>query len=91
MLKNAMQPALLDVAVSWDLPEGCSAECVPTLLPPIFSGSNLIMYGLVTIGANFTKPAGLEGTVTLTAHLSEGSEIKHPNHPQGFVIHLDRK
>lgn len=83
MLKNALQPSLLDCKVTWDLPKGCNAESVPNPLPAVFSGESLVVYGVLSLTKNKdVKP--LIGTVTVTATLSTASGDEQVTHKVSF-------
>ncbi|KAK3702964.1 hypothetical protein QZH41_012402 [Actinostola sp. cb2023] len=74
--KNALQPALLDCEVTWDLPEGCSAKSIPDVPPPIFSGNSLIMYGLVSDDSLNAADSTNKGSITLSATLATGAKVE---------------
>ncbi|KAK3723599.1 hypothetical protein QZH41_019314 [Actinostola sp. cb2023] len=80
VLKNALQPALLDCEVTWDLPEGCSAKSIPDVPPPIFSGNSLIMYGLVSDDSLNAADSNSKGSITLSATLTTGAKVEKVQH-----------
>ncbi|KAK3709333.1 hypothetical protein QZH41_019194, partial [Actinostola sp. cb2023] len=80
VLKNALQPALLDCEVTWDLPEGCSAKSIPDVPPPIFSGNSLIMYGLVSDDSLNAADSNNKGSITLSATLATGAKVEKIQH-----------
>ena len=69
-LGRLASPALTDVRVDW---HGLSVTQAPTTVPPVFSGSRLIVYGL----AQTIAPA----TITLTASSANG--------PVSFEVPVD--
>ncbi|KAK3726602.1 hypothetical protein QZH41_012030 [Actinostola sp. cb2023] len=80
VLKNALQPALLDCQVTWDLPEGCSAKSIPDVPPPIFSGNSLIMYGLMSDDSLNAADSNNKGSITLSATLATGAKVEKIQH-----------
>ncbi|KAK3723609.1 hypothetical protein QZH41_019313, partial [Actinostola sp. cb2023] len=80
VLKNALQPALLDCQVTWDLPEGRSAKNIPDVPPPIFSGNSLIMYGLVSDDSLNAVDSNSKGSITLSATLAIGAKVEKIQH-----------
>ena len=42
-LKCALQPAISDVNIAWDLAKGWTVHQIPSSLPPLFSGDRLVV------------------------------------------------
>eukprot|EP01105_Mastigella_eilhardi_P025760 TRINITY_DN7111_c0_g1_i1.p1 TRINITY_DN7111_c0_g1~~TRINITY_DN7111_c0_g1_i1.p1 ORF type:complete len:835 (+),score=180.17 TRINITY_DN7111_c0_g1_i1:81-2585(+) len=61
-LERALKPALTDITINWG---NVSARQAPHILPPLFVGSRLIVYG-------FLKPNAREGDVVMKATSSAG-------------------
>eukprot|EP00026_Physarum_polycephalum_P002556 Phypoly_transcript_02563.p1 GENE.Phypoly_transcript_02563~~Phypoly_transcript_02563.p1 ORF type:complete len:905 (+),score=178.71 Phypoly_transcript_02563:1-2715(+) len=70
-LKRALQPALTNIRVDWNT---LQATQTPLKLPPLFSGSRVIIYG--TLPKTATK-----GTVTFKADTAKG--------PYNFSVEVD--
>ena len=61
MLSKALQPALTDITINWG---GCKVQQTPFILPPLFNGSRMIIYG-------FVMPGAQAGDVTLSGKFGE--------------------
>jgi hypothetical protein len=48
MLKRALTPSLSDVHVNWSLPDGVGVVQAPSMVPPVFSGDRLVIYGFLS-------------------------------------------
>jgi hypothetical protein len=82
-LKKANQPAVTGVSVNFDLSDsGLSiAYRCPEILPPVFSGEKLVVYGLSDVPA---EKDSIEGTATL-----KGDVLGNPiQHTVPFSCHL---
>lgn len=47
-LKRALQPAVEDISVSWDLPRGLSAKMLSPEQTVLYRGQRLIIYALLS-------------------------------------------
>uniref|UniRef100_A0A8C6U3X8 von Willebrand factor A domain containing 5A n=1 Tax=Neogobius melanostomus TaxID=47308 RepID=A0A8C6U3X8_9GOBI len=59
-LRFAMQPAVVDISVKWDLPKGVSATVLSPPLTSIFQGQRSLLYAQLT-GQNKEAAEGLYG------------------------------
>ena len=75
-LKHAMQPAVTNTSVKFDLPFGYNAKVVPESVPPIFLGERTIIYGLLEKSLVGKVISGSKGSVTLKGELL-GGKIEH--------------
>ena len=46
-LKNALQPVLSNIQLTWKAPHGWSVKQVPTRAPPVFDGDRLVLYAII--------------------------------------------
>ena len=74
-LKHAMQPAVTDTRVTFDLPPGYCARVAPAVVPPIFIGERTIVYAFLE-SSNEAELGGVKATVTLQGHLLRKT-VKH--------------
>lgn len=76
-LKCALQPAVKDVSLTWNLPKTWTAETVPAELPTVFHGNQLVMFGLLSRkdAPSRTSITAIEGTVTLNGQIDNGSSV----------------
>uniref|UniRef100_A0A8C6TFF5 von Willebrand factor A domain containing 5A n=1 Tax=Neogobius melanostomus TaxID=47308 RepID=A0A8C6TFF5_9GOBI len=89
-LRFAMQPAVVDISVKWDLPKGVSATVLSPPLTSIFQGQRSLLYAQLT-GQNKEAAEGLYGPDTsllfvcrLTVHrLAARSLIRSLEQEQG--------
>jgi hypothetical protein len=75
-LKHAMQPAVTNTSVTFDLPFGYKAKVVPESVPPIFLGERTIIYGILEKSLVGKVISGSKGSVTLKGELL-GGKIEH--------------
>ena len=75
-LKHAMQPAVTNTSVRFDLPFGYNAKVVPESVPPIFLGERTIIYGIMKKSLEGKVISGSKGSVTLKGELL-GGKIEH--------------
>jgi hypothetical protein len=75
-LKHAMQPAVTNTSVRFDLPFGYNAKVVPESVPPIFLGERTIIYGILEKSLVGKVISGSKGSVTLKGELL-GGKIEH--------------
>ena len=73
-LKNAIQPAVTNTEVKFDLP--LQYTTVPERIPPIFIGERTIVYGVLLNSPVDMVPSGKKGSVTLKGKLL-GEKIEH--------------
>ena len=67
-LKRALQPSYDNVTVSWSLPAGWNVDQIPSVIPPLFSGHRLVVYGVLELPAETVDwQKNLKGTVKLSA------------------------
>ena len=79
-LKHALQPFLDDVKVNWELAGDWSVEQAPAVLPPVFLGDPLVVYGVLD-GAHVQ-----EGSMQGSAHLSYTADKKLVEHTINFHV-----
>lgn len=73
-LKHALQPAIKDINITWNLPKQWSVERVPTVCPAVFSGNELVVYGMLDrTGGPSNQIVAIEGTVTLSGSIDNGN------------------
>ncbi|XP_055022939.1 von Willebrand factor A domain-containing protein 5A-like isoform X4 [Boleophthalmus pectinirostris] len=65
-LRFAMQPAVVDISVKWDLPKGVSASVLSPPLTSIFQGQRSLLYAQLT----GQSKEGAEGCVTVKYSLA---------------------
>ncbi|XP_048586450.1 von Willebrand factor A domain-containing protein 5A isoform X2 [Nematostella vectensis] len=78
MWDEATQPVVTNFHVSWTLPDGWVARCIPYNLPPIYRGHTLILYGLLMREDN-KQPSyivAVEGKATISASIQHGDTTK---------------
>jgi hypothetical protein len=75
-LKHAMQPAVTNTSVRFELPFGYNAKVVPERVPPIFLGERTIIYGILEKSLVGKVISGSKGSVTLKGELL-GGKIEH--------------
>ena len=73
-LKRALQPAITDVSVLFQLPKGYEVLQSPQNLPPIFNGEKLVAYGMLKSKAASKKI--IECTATLRGN-TLGAKVEH--------------
>ncbi|XP_015245178.1 PREDICTED: von Willebrand factor A domain-containing protein 5A-like [Cyprinodon variegatus] len=78
-LRFALQPAVEDVSVSWDLPKGVSATILSPPIKAIFQGQRSLIYAQLTGQSS----EGTEGSVTVKYTLA--------GHPSQNQLHFDLK
>ncbi|KXJ25777.1 von Willebrand factor A domain-containing protein 5A [Exaiptasia diaphana] len=85
-LKNAFQPAVKDVSLTWNLPKTWTAETVPVVNPTVFHGNQLVMFGLLSRKdvPSRTSITAIEGTVTLTGYIDDGQHLSLIRHVLKF-------
>ena len=66
-LKRALQPAVTDLEVEFDVPSGFQALQAPTKLPTLFDGDKVVIYGIIKSKASSDEPlsTSVQGTATL--------------------------
>ena len=77
-LKRALQPAVTDVQVEFQLTSGFEDYQAPAKIPTIFKGDKIVVYGILKSKAASDAPleAGVTGTATLKGRVS-GVSISH--------------
>ncbi|XP_038129090.1 von Willebrand factor A domain-containing protein 5A-like [Cyprinodon tularosa] len=78
-LKFALQPAVGDISVSWDLPKGVSATILSPPITTIFQGQRSLIYAQLTGQSSKTT----EGSVTVKFSLA--------GHPSKNQLHFNLK
>ena len=73
-LKRALQPAITDVSILFQLPKGYEVLQSPQNLPPIFNGEKLVAYGVLKGKAASKKI--IECTATLRGN-TLGAKVEH--------------
>lgn len=80
-LKHALQPAIKDVDVTWNLPKTWSVETVPSVCPAVFCGNELVMFGLLSrMDGSSSQIVAIEGTVTLSGSVDNGKRSSIVRH-----------
>ena len=72
-MKRALQPAVTDVEVDFQLTSGFDVFQAPAKIPTIFKGDKTVVYGIFKSKAASDAPleAGLTGTATLKGQISD--------------------
>uniref|UniRef100_A0A8C0KDY2 von Willebrand factor A domain-containing protein 5A n=1 Tax=Canis lupus dingo TaxID=286419 RepID=A0A8C0KDY2_CANLU len=89
-LKRALQPAVEDISVSWDLPRGLSAKMLSPEQTVLYRGQRLIIYALLS---GTMPPADATGEVCLK-YMLQGKSFENrvtfslqPKPDDNFTIH----
>ena len=75
-MKHAMQPAVLDVSVSFNVPLEVDVIQVPTSLPPLYDGNKLLVYGLLRPKSKRFTLEEISGHAVLRGSIL-GKDIEH--------------
>uniref|UniRef100_A0A3B5LK55 von Willebrand factor A domain containing 5A n=1 Tax=Xiphophorus couchianus TaxID=32473 RepID=A0A3B5LK55_9TELE len=78
-LRFALQPAVEDISVSWDLPKGVSATVLSQPITAIFQGQRSLIYAQLTLQSSEEA----DGTVTVKYSLA--------GHPSQSQLHFNLK
>ncbi|XP_023206783.1 von Willebrand factor A domain-containing protein 5A-like [Xiphophorus maculatus] len=78
-LRFALQPAVEDISVSWDLPKGVSATVLSPPITAIFQGQRSLIYAQLTLQSSEEA----DGTVTVKYSLA--------GHPSQSQLHFNLK
>uniref|UniRef100_A0A3B5LTA8 von Willebrand factor A domain containing 5A n=1 Tax=Xiphophorus couchianus TaxID=32473 RepID=A0A3B5LTA8_9TELE len=79
-LRFALQPAVEDISVSWDLPKGVSATVLSQPITAIFQGQRSLIYAQLTLQVSSEEA---DGTVTVKYSLA--------GHPSQSQLHFNLK
>uniref|UniRef100_A0AAQ6IP32 von Willebrand factor A domain containing 5A n=1 Tax=Anabas testudineus TaxID=64144 RepID=A0AAQ6IP32_ANATE len=92
-LRFALQPAVQDVSVTWDLPKGVSATVLSPPITALFQGQRSLVYAQVSGQVGTAPSEAAEGCVTvkysLAGHLSQNQlrfTLK-PAEDTGLTVH----
>ncbi|EDO45203.1 predicted protein, partial [Nematostella vectensis] len=88
-LRNALQPSMEDIKVTWDLPHGWDSQTIPKNLPQaLFSGNRIIVYGLLSKQGG-GRDEELQGKATLQATTRDNtSNMRTITHEVAFKLEL---
>ena len=79
-LKHALQPAVTDISIKFDVPPSFKVYQAPEEVPTLFSGDKVVVYGIIKkrkSASDQSLQAGVNGTATLKAQiLSKPIEFK---------------
>ena len=79
-LKRALQPAVTDISIKFDMPSSFKVYQAPEDVPTLFSGDKVVVYGIMKkrkSASDQSLQAGVNGTATLKAQiLSKPVEFK---------------
>ncbi|XP_029964287.1 von Willebrand factor A domain-containing protein 5A-like isoform X2 [Salarias fasciatus] len=88
-LRFALQPAVKDVSVTWDLPKGTSVMVVPPPITTIFQGQRTLLYGRLTGQSAEAAQGGVTVKYSLSGSPSQTQllfDLK-PKEDTGLTIH----
>ena len=79
-LKCALQPAVTDISIKFDVPPSFKVHQAPEEVPTLFSGDKIVLYGIIKKRKSATDQSlqkSVNGTATLTGQvLSKPVEFK---------------
>ena len=71
-LKHALQPAVTDLSIKFDVPSNFKVYQAPEEVPALYSGDKVVIYGIITkqkSAPDKCLKAGVNGTATLTGQI----------------------
>ena len=71
-LKRALQPAVTDLSIKFDVPPSFKVYQAPAEVPTLFSGDKVVVYGIIKkrkSASDEPLKAGVNGTATLTGRI----------------------
>ncbi|XP_076592040.1 von Willebrand factor A domain-containing protein 5A-like isoform X3 [Chaetodon auriga] len=88
-LRFALQPAVEDVSVTWDLPEGVSATVLSPPITTLFQGQRSLVYAQLTGQSSEAAEGGVTVKYSLAGHPSQ-SQLHfslRPTEDTGLTVH----